>query len=265
MESHAPVAQPFFFSGQPDRPAVLMIHGFSSGPSDVIELGEYLSKHGLTVSGPCLPGHGTTPDDLNTKRASDWSAAVVSEYQRLRTVSRGGVAVVGYSFGGNLALIVTAEHALQPSGLVTINTPLFLPHEYLHRFLIPLLMRLKKSVTKSWVKPAQRAHYERLGKYLVLPLRALHAMYRVIVLSRKILRRIQTPIMVVQTRKDFNVQPRSAHYLVDQVASRDKALHWLDSPEHHYYETPQRFEVYRAIYDFINKHSAVHETNNPSR
>ncbi len=265
MESHATVAQPFFFPGQPDQPAVLLIHGFSSGPSDVIELGEYLSKHGVTVSGPCLPGHGTTPDDLNSKRATDWNAAVISEYQRLRMLSRRSVAVIGYSFGGNLALTAAAEHTIQPSSLVTINMPLFLPHEYLHRFLIPVIMRLKKSVKKSWVKPAQRAHYERLGKYLVLPLRALHAMYRLVVLSRKVSSRIQVPIMVVQTRKDFNVQPRSARYLIDQVASRDKVLRWLDSPEHHYYETPQRFEVYRAIYDFINKHSTVHETNNPSR
>ena len=163
MESHATVAQPFFFPGQPDQPAVLLIHGFSSGPSDVIELGEYLSKHGVTVSGPCLPGHGTTPDDLNSKRATDWNAAVISEYQRLRMLSRRSVAVIGYSFGGNLALTAAAEHTIQPSSLVTINMPLFLPHEYLHRFLIPVIMRLKKSVKKSWVKPAQRAQVSRLA------------------------------------------------------------------------------------------------------
>lgn len=261
MEKQSSLAQPFFFTGQPGRPAVMLLHGFSSGPSDVRELGEYLSEQGLTVSGPRLPGHGTAPDDLNTKRAADWNAAVIDEYQRLAKVSSNGVFAVGYSFGGNLALTTAAEKTILPTGLILINTPVFLPKEYLHRFIIPAIMPFKKSIRKGWVKPEQMKTYEQLGKYTVLPLRALHAMYQIIRRSRPAIAHLGVPIMVVQTRADFNVQPLSARYLFEQAVSPDKEIYWIDSAEHHYYETPQRFDVYRSIYKFINKHTTHHEPN----
>ena len=54
---------PFILEG--GTVGVLLIHGFTGSPTEMRLVGEYLNQHKITVSAPCLPGHGTTLDDLN--------------------------------------------------------------------------------------------------------------------------------------------------------------------------------------------------------
>ena len=54
------------------RNGVYIIHGFTNTTYEVKELAIYLSKQGFYTRADNLPGHGTTPEDCNRCRYSDW-------------------------------------------------------------------------------------------------------------------------------------------------------------------------------------------------
>jgi len=99
--------EPFFFPG--DTIAVLLLHGFSNTSHDVFELGSYLSERGIAAQGILLPGHGTSPSDLNETTWRDWYDAVEHARQGLQKQGYSAVFVVGLSLGGLLALHVGAH------------------------------------------------------------------------------------------------------------------------------------------------------------
>ncbi len=92
---------------------VLLIHGFTGAPTEMRLLGEYLNRNGLTVSAPLLPGHGTTVEEMNRCKWTDWTAAVaraLAELQdRCDTVFVGGL-----SMGSLLTLYLAAHPPIFP-------------------------------------------------------------------------------------------------------------------------------------------------------
>ena len=96
-------AEPFSFDG--DDNAVLVLHGFTGCPQSLRYFGESLhDRFGFTVSGPRLPGHGTSPDDMETTGYLDWLGAAETALQELAG-RKSKVFVAGLSMGGVLTLI----------------------------------------------------------------------------------------------------------------------------------------------------------------
>lgn len=56
-------AEPFFLPG--GEKGVLLIHGFTGLPAELLLMGEALNKQGFTVLGVRLAGHGTTVEDMS--------------------------------------------------------------------------------------------------------------------------------------------------------------------------------------------------------
>ena len=109
--------EPFFAPGGPL--GVLLLHGFTSTTSTVLDLALECEARGYSVSAPRLPGHGTTVDDLMTTGWDDWSGAALEAYDELaRRCDR--VAIVGLSMGGTLAVHV-ATHRPDVAAFVFIN------------------------------------------------------------------------------------------------------------------------------------------------
>jgi hypothetical protein len=94
---------PFRLEGGPV--GLLLVHGFTGSPGEVRPTAEELHRRGLTIHAPLLPGHGTTPQDLNTRLWQEWADAVTEAYERLR--GRCEVAFLGgLSMGSLLSLLV---------------------------------------------------------------------------------------------------------------------------------------------------------------
>src|ERR1041385_512742 len=88
---------------------VLLLHGFGDTPQTLSHLAKHLSKSGISVFVPLLPGHGRSMAEFTKARANDWiraaEDAVVEMRRRYNVVS-----VSGLSMGGALAVIVAARH-----------------------------------------------------------------------------------------------------------------------------------------------------------
>jgi len=66
-----PGAEPFFFEG--GKVGCLISHGFTGTTQSMRFLGEFLAREGgLTVIGPRLKRHGTTPEDMAQTTVEDW-------------------------------------------------------------------------------------------------------------------------------------------------------------------------------------------------
>ena len=63
---------------------ILVIHGFTGSPVTVKPWAEFLNQQGYTVSTPCLPGHGSTWQQMNESTWQDWYKAVEESFLELQ-------------------------------------------------------------------------------------------------------------------------------------------------------------------------------------
>ncbi len=216
----------FFWPAGSD--SALLIHGFTATTAEVRLLGEYLHERGYTVAAPLLPGHGTTPQEMNRQKWQDWVNAVEHAYQRLK--ARGGrVFICGESMGALLALYTASEHPeiagivlYAPALRVANHTSTMLKVRALHR-VVPMA---KKPVR------APTAADARWKGYSVNPLRALVHLNELQRAVRRRLPRVHQPLLVIQGRLDQSIDLRSGEITLDGVASTDKQLVWLDESTH---------------------------------
>jgi alpha-beta hydrolase superfamily lysophospholipase len=100
-------SSPFFLEGGPS--GVLLLHGFTATPVEVKLMGQYLHERGYTVSGPLLPGHGTTIEAINVCSWRDWVDHAARAYAEL-TARCTRVFVGGESLGGLLTLYLGSAY-----------------------------------------------------------------------------------------------------------------------------------------------------------
>jgi len=112
-------AEPYFARG--GATGVVLMHGFTASPHEVIWLGKHLAGEGHTVYVPRLSGHGTRPEDLSRARFEDWVASAFDALHIVRAQSD-RVVMAGLSMGGCLALNIAAQAAVD--GVVAMAAPL---------------------------------------------------------------------------------------------------------------------------------------------
>lgn len=100
--------RPFSLKGLKTAPAILLIHGYTGSPREMIWLGRQLNEAGYNVFIPRLPGHGTDKDDFLASDWQDWLRVVCENYINLN-VTFETVYVGGLSMGALLALLIAAK------------------------------------------------------------------------------------------------------------------------------------------------------------
>src|SRR3569833_411179 len=119
--------EPFSFEG--NDVGVLVLHGFTGSTQSVRDLGEGLHKrYGFTVVGPRLPGHGTSPDDMETTGYLDWVGEAERALHALAARKR-QVFVTGLSMGGSLTLNLAARFPSLVTAIAPIAAPAGLMNE----------------------------------------------------------------------------------------------------------------------------------------
>ncbi len=104
---------------------VLALHGFTGSPSELGFLIERVEQAGFPVVAPLLPGHGTSPSDLQNRTFGEWLGCAREALAPMRA-RHGRVVVCGFSMGSLLALALASDAATRPSvdGLVLLGCAL---------------------------------------------------------------------------------------------------------------------------------------------
>jgi carboxylesterase len=213
----------FFWSGGPV--GVLLSHGWSATTAEVRLLAQHLHKQGYTVSGPLLPGHGTTPHEMNRCRWQDWTQAVAAAYHRLAAQCE-RVFIGGESMGALLALHLASEQP-EVAGILAYAPALRVPRSttFKARLVAPFIRTI----------PKRTLHYDANGKWQGYKVNPLPALVQLIYFQRQIRRRlpeIRQPLLIVQGRLDTVIDLSGVGVLYREIGSPLKELHWLEHTGH---------------------------------
>ena len=128
------------------RNGVYIIHGFTNTTYEVKELAIYLSKQGFYTRADNLPGHGTTPEDCNRCRYSDWIEFVEQGIAEMASQCD-NIYVIGISMGSVLAL--QASSIFPFNAAVFASTVLEFKDKFDVRILTPLFHRIHPYTSKE--------------------------------------------------------------------------------------------------------------------
>lgn len=211
--------EPFFLKNGGSS-GVLLIHGFTGLPAGMFLLGEVLNHAGFNVLCPRLAGHGTSEQDLMRTNKNDWFNSVLDGFFILQGVCD-KIFVVGHSMGGLLALKLASEYKIPK--IITLAAPIFIDEGLGLRNLPPkelcgnaCTFTPRKKLDD--VPPAVNNVYEKT------PLISVHELVDLIADTKKILPKINSPILIMQGEEDHTVQPRSARFIFDKIASKSKKI-----------------------------------------
>jgi len=229
---------------------VLLCHGYTATTAEVRPLAQALHRQGYTVAGPLLPGHGTSPDEMNRCRWSDWAAAVDRLYCSLAARCE-RVFVGGESMGALLALY-TASRRPEVAGILS-----YAPAIRVHRKTL-WLAYLAAPFVRVVAKRALGASETWQG-YWVNPVPALLQMHR---LQRAVIRRlpqIEQPLLVVQGRLDTDIDLAGVDLLYRKIGSPVKELHWMEESIHVVILDKELGQVAAKTIQFIERVLAAEE------
>lgn len=218
----------FFLEGGRST-GVLLIHGFTGSPPEMRLIGDYLNVRGYTVSGPLLPGHGATVEDMNRRTWREWADHVEQAYQELGSRCN-RVCVGGLSMGTLLSLNLAAAHPEIPA------VALYAPAAKIDNRLI-YLAPLLKYVLPVWRKSSESDLSDPEAElcfwsYEAYPVRAAHELLKLIYRVRGLLPRVTCPALIFHAARDMHVRDEGARYVYERIGSKEKELIVLANSGH---------------------------------
>ncbi|MBE9153638.1 carboxylesterase [Cyanobium sp. LEGE 06113] len=245
---------------------VLLLHGFSGGPSTFTSLEPALRPLGLPLAVPRLRGHGeASPQGLAGIIWADWLADATSALATLRAAlgagagaENGSVIVVGHSMGALLALLLAAEQPGAIDSLVLVATPLQLgsplaPGRPLGG-LVPLLGRLLRRwpLPKDYVDAALAASDP---SYPWVPMDALLSFLELIGVARRRLPEVKQPALILHSTADRVVAPAAANLLAAEIGSPSSRVRtaWFERSGHELFRDVEQDAVIDAVVAFVSE------------
>jgi carboxylesterase len=204
-------------SGANKEIGILLVHGFTGSPASMRPWAEYLNQRGYTVKVPLLPGHGTTPEDLNLVKWEEWPAKVESDLQvLLRTCQK--VFICGLSMGGGTTLNVASKYSKELSGIILVNPMIhvkFVPHQL--AWAISRFQKMRESVGDDIKRPGITEY-----GYDALPAVGVYQLLKMLHYTRKRLNMVTAPMLLFHSVDDHTLPVTNTEIVMKGVGSREK-------------------------------------------
>ena len=240
---------PFFLKGSIKNECILMIHGYTGSPADMLPLGEFLNDNGsgYDIYGILLPQHGTKIEDM---LESDWKKWVLYASGKLEYLSErySKVSVIGFSMGGDISICIAASHKVNK--IICMGTPILIRNKL---YFIAEFLSLFRKYTyweKSNPVPGEIVYDYKTG-YGGMPVRSLGELRNITIATYNRLKRIKQPILIVHGLKDRTVHGKSPFIIFDRVKSEYKELLLLESSGHNVIRSPERDKLFNACKRFL--------------
>jgi carboxylesterase len=228
---------------------VLVLHGFTGNPYSMRPLAQRCAEAGYSVELPRLPGHGTSLDDLVTRRWSDLVEAALGAYDEIAERCD-KVAVVGLSVGGGLTALI-AEERSDVAGCVFINPMLKGPGAELEQGLKELIdSGLEVMATDGGSDIKKEGTTE--AKYDGWPLRALQSVIDGVEVVGTKLSLITAPSLLLSSRVDHTVAPENGDEIVNKSSGPVERI-WLEESYHVATLDNDQDTVERSTIEFLAK------------
>lgn len=227
--------------------AVLMIHGLGGTQYDLGSMHKTLQRAGFTTHSLTLPGHGTTPEDLENISAEQWLAAVQTLYREL--IDRyDTLHVCGMCMGALLSIELVKREGHTKGKLVALAPPIFIDgwatpwYAGARRYLywLPWLKRMRieeedpYGIKNDLIRNIVKAKFERgeAFHYRWVPLACIEQVDRLRGWVMSGLSAITCPVLVCHAREDELTSPRSAEFLREEIGPDRTTVVLLDNSYH---------------------------------
>lgn len=220
-------AEAFRFAAA-DRPAVLVLHGFTGTTQSMRYLGEELHRRfGYHVHGPRLAGHGTSPDDMATTGYLNWLGTAEAALREM-AASHGKVFVTGLSMGGTLCLNLAARFPALVAGIVPINGC----GGRLSAEMSELVLAGDAPDRVAGIGSDIKAEGVVELAYPEVPVKCVRDANALMGATGNLLHKVECPTLIIQSRQDHVLPPSNGPLILQGISSRDARILWLENSYH---------------------------------
>jgi carboxylesterase len=223
-----------------NKPRLLVIHGFGGGVHEVDPLAKHLTDLGYKVACPVLKGHSQGRKEMVEAKHQDWVESAEHELLRLKE-SGDEIILIGFSMGGLIAFNLACAHDVK--AVVTINTPIY------YWNLWQVLKNLADDIKNKRLSHTRR--YLRAKKNS--PLRAMAQFLLLLRKTKRKLRNITCPLLIIQAEDDDTVRRKSVDYINEHVSSENKRIRYFCHGGHLILLSPAAKQIMSCVEDFITK------------
>lgn len=228
---------------------ILLVHGFTGSPAELLLLGEFLNRAGFTVLGVRLAGHATNEMNLQLTTRADWFRSVLDGYALLRGVCD-KIFVIGHSMGALLSLKLSTLKKVDR--LVTISPPIFLD-ESQHAELLPPREKCDGLFVKKSHRKLPNVPSAVNQTYRQMPLLSVHELVALIEEVKKILPQVKVPLLILHGTEDHTAKISSAEFVLNSVASSVKKFLAVEGGGHLIPLTEFREQVFEEALEFCSR------------
>lgn len=225
---------------------VLLLHGFTATTVEVGKLANLFIKDGFTVSAPLLPGHNTTPKELNTVKYSDWVRCVDSAYQKIRNTCR-KVLVCGESMGGVLSLMLAQKYC-EIDAVFCFSAALLVGRLRYSKYIMHFQPFLDKNLPEDGL-PWQG--------YTVYPTRAANEFFKLTKQVKRSLSKVISPTLLFQGNFDKTIDRENMEFIFHAIRSPIKQMEWMPASGHVMLLDNELESIYGRIGKFISDHQIL--------
>ncbi|MBU6460972.1 MAG: alpha/beta fold hydrolase [Proteobacteria bacterium] len=220
---------------QGDERAVLLLHGLSSSPLEMLPVAQSLNKAGFSVRSPFIPGYGYESGAKITNWL-DWQTFTLDCFDRMQNEYE-TVAVCGLCMGAVLALNLAIERPQLVSALSVLSTTLYfdgwatpwsrmlLPLAFYSplRYILSVRERepygVKNPHIRAWVAKEMQSRQTSVAGASRLPMKGIYEASRLMKKARSRIHEIESPVLIIHADEDDVASVRSAEFVAGHVAS----------------------------------------------
>lgn len=209
---------------------VILFHGYSGSPSEMILLAKKFEERGLSVFCPRLTGHGTNFEDFEDTSFHDWCRSAIDAYLEFsKRVKK--VYIIGLSMGGILTAYL--GYLFNVDKIALLATPFDFPDKkfkYLS-FLKLFIKRTKQPNSAPALNNLENKSYLIYYKDYY-SIKSLNELKKGILFFRKILKKVKSDSIIFGSEKDKVVSYRSPQLIYNKIGSKRKQLIYLKKSNH---------------------------------
>jgi carboxylesterase len=239
---------------------VLWFPGWTATDSDLYEMIQYLSKNGIEYYSINLKGHNTKPSDLHGISYREWLKQAEQAYLEI-SEKWDCIFVGGLSTGGHLALYLASKYKV--SGVITIGTPLDLKTHWFIKLCSPILKYIPYQIAKQNTFPNDRIRdisLSRKGSYTSFPISSAVQVYILTKeIRKKFVNKVKQPILLIQSTTDHLLPSYNLDLFKSklQTPAQDIKIMWVKNSYHLVNLDHSKLQVFKTIYEFIQKYSII--------
>jgi len=193
------------------KTAIFLLHGFFSTPEEISSVANILADNGFTVYCPCLPIYSSYEEAslINFCKADyrEWKKEAETAFLNLKK-EFDKVYVGGHSCGSNLAIILASKHKVE--GIISLGTAIYLS------MLLRFTRRIIRFVVRIIVRKNAAPFFQATSALSIFD------MANIIKETKKILPKIEQPIIIIHSKDDKMILPQSAKYIYRKVGFYQK-------------------------------------------